>query len=159
MGGDDGGITIAATGGTAPYTYNIGVDSINNTYKHVLFDGLTTGVYNITITDDNGCYLITDDIYLNDGNKDCIEIPNAFTPNGDGINDEWIIENLNVFDQHVVKVFNRWGQQVYEGTHGSQPWDGTLKGKPLPTGSYMYILELNNTEIKKEFVGIVTLIR
>ncbi|MDI9534574.1 MAG: gliding motility-associated C-terminal domain-containing protein, partial [Bacteroidota bacterium] len=159
MGGDDGKITIAATGGTAPYTYIIGNDTIADIYKQALFSGLSNGIYNITITDNNGCFLITDDIFLDEGNKDCIKIPDAFTPNGDGLNDEWIIENLWAFDKHVVKVFNRWGQQVYEGTHGSQPWDGTLKGKPLPTGSYMYILELNNTEIKKEFVGIVTLIR
>ncbi len=159
IGGDDGKITIAATGGTAPYTYIIGNDTIADIYKQALFSGLSNGIYNITITDNNGCFLITDDIFLDEGNKDCIKIPDAFTPNGDGINDEWIIENLWAFDKHVVKVFNRWGQQVYEGTHGSQPWDGTLKGKPLPTGSYMYILELNNTEIKKEFVGIVTLIR
>jgi gliding motility-associated-like protein len=57
----------------------------------------------------------------------------------------------------MVKVFNRWGQEVYVGYFGDDPWDGTFNDKLLPAGSYIYIVEVS--EIKKEFVGIVTLIR
>lgn len=155
FGGDDGEITLIVSGGTSPYSFNI--NGLQEASGSAVLENLRAGIYNITITDNNGCYLITEDIYLLEGNDDCIKIPNAYTPNGDGINDEWIITNLEAFDKHILKVFNRWGQEVYAGFHGSPHWNGLYNGKPLPVGPYTYILELKN--IEKKFVGIVTIMR
>ncbi|MBN2778524.1 MAG: gliding motility-associated C-terminal domain-containing protein, partial [Bacteroidales bacterium] len=154
LSGNDGVIELITTGGTAPYTYEWGENSYSETGN---ITGLTGGEYSITVIDSNGCFVEIDEIIIEDGKNDCIFIPNAFTPNEDGINDEWVITNIEAFSDYMVKVFNRWGQEVYVGYAGSQPWDGFYNGKPLPAGSYIYIVEIK--DIEKEFVGVVTLIR
>jgi gliding motility-associated-like protein len=95
-------------------------------------------------------------IVLADNPVECIQIPDAFTPNGDNNNDTWIIENIEMFPNHVVQVFNRWGQVVYFKKYGDEPWDGTLQGKKLPTGSYVYVVDLHNQMEAK--TGTVTII-
>jgi gliding motility-associated-like protein len=73
-----------------------------------------------------------------------IGIPNAFSPNGDGINDKWNITHLSDYPSCVVEVFNRYGQPVFRSFGYTQPWDGTFNGKPLPVGTYYYIIEPKN---------------
>jgi gliding motility-associated-like protein len=77
-------------------------------------------------------------VTVKDGN---IVIPNAFSPNGDGINDTWQIKLLNSFLNAKVQVFNRQGQLVFNTKGYSKPWDGTSNGKPLPIGTYYYVIE------------------
>jgi gliding motility-associated-like protein len=70
--------------------------------------------------------------------------PNTFTPEpADQINDTWIIPLLDHFPDNVVKIYNRWGQLVWETTNYSNasPWDGTsLNGTALPGGTYFYVI-------------------
>jgi gliding motility-associated-like protein len=73
-----------------------------------------------------------------------IAIPNAFSPNGDGINDKWEIRNLGDYPNCVVEVFNRYGQPVFRSFGYTKPWDGSYKDKPLPVGVYYYIVEPKN---------------
>lgn len=75
-------------------------------------------------------------------------IPNAFSPNGDGINDIYLVD----FDLPLI-IVNRWGQEIYEGTKG---WDGTYNGKEMSPGTYFYILTLPDGTTRK---GPVTLMR
>ena len=73
-------------------------------------------------------------------------IPKGFSPNSDGINDTWVVENIQQFPKNNVKVYNRWGSKVFEATNYSNNWDGvSTKGGSgeLPAGAYMYIIELN----------------
>ncbi|NLR65953.1 PKD domain-containing protein [Chitinophaga varians] len=70
--------------------------------------------------------------------------PNAFSPNGDNINDKWVIYNLSDYPDSKVEVFNRYGQRVYESSGYAQPWDGRFKGNPLPVGTYYYVITLRN---------------
>lgn len=86
-----------------------------------------------------------------------VQVPNAFTPNGDGINDTWIITNLNTYQGNTMEVFNRYGQQVYYSAGYGVPWDGRQKGNPLPVGVYYYIIDLKNGFGK--LTGSVTIIR
>jgi gliding motility-associated-like protein len=89
-----------------------------------------------------------------------IVIPTAFTPNGDMMNDFWEIVYLDdVYMQSQVWVYNRWGEQVYaseKGKYASKPWDGTIKGKLLPVGSYFYILDPGDGSDKR--TGTVSII-
>ena len=72
-------------------------------------------------------------------------VPNAFTPNGDGINDTWNINTLSFqYPDCTVDVFNRYGQQLFHSEGYSKPWDGTYNKKPLPVGTYYYIINLKN---------------
>ena len=72
-----------------------------------------------------------------------INIANAFTPNGDGINDYWKINNIESYPDALVQVFSRYGQKVFESKGYAKPFDGTMNGKKLPPGVYYYIINLN----------------
>jgi gliding motility-associated-like protein len=75
-----------------------------------------------------------------------IQVPDAFTPNGDGINDSLTIIGIETYAGARIEIFNRWGNAVYSmyGGHNydAVPWDGKLNGKPLPAGIYYYTIEL-----------------
>jgi len=86
-----------------------------------------------------------------------IVIPNAFTPNGDGINDSWDIKFLNSYLNCLVDIYNRWGEKVYSSIGYGIPWDGTYKGAALPTGTYYYVINLKNG--LKVLSGYVAIIR
>jgi len=73
-----------------------------------------------------------------------VSVPNAFSPNGDGINDTWRLDNLKDYPGTTVEVYNRYGQRVFRSQGYSQPWDGMLNGKSLPIGVYYYIIDLKN---------------
>lgn len=153
LGGNDGKVYFIISQGSPPYI----ISWDENQYStDQVATGLEAGSYIFTITDAEKCIYVVSDIFVDEGLENCINIPNAFTPNGDGINDYWIIENIEFFPRHLIQVFNRWGQEVYSGRHGERPWDGTYNNKPLPTGSYIYIVNLNNED---RFVGIVSLVR
>lgn len=72
-----------------------------------------------------------------------IVVPNAFTPNGDGINDFWDIKTLVDFPQCLVSVYTRYGSLVFQSRGYPKPWDGTSNGSPVPTGTYYYIINPN----------------
>ncbi|MFO7789972.1 MAG: gliding motility-associated C-terminal domain-containing protein, partial [Bacteroidales bacterium] len=152
IGNDDGYIEFEVAGGNPPYSYNSNIATQNLPY----FEGLHEGNYQFTITDNNGCKEEISTISLIDNPVDCIQIPDAFTPNGDNVNDTWIIENIEMFPDHIVQVFNRWGQEIYFKRYGDEPWDGTFKGKKVPTGPYLYIVDLNDGSEPRN--GTVTVI-
>lgn len=72
----------------------------------------------------------------------CI-VPTGFTPNGDGANDELFFPHLNDYPNNELIVFNRWGDPVFEGKPYNNNWNGMFEGKPLPAGTYYYILRLD----------------
>ncbi len=86
-----------------------------------------------------------------------IPVPNAFTPNNDGRNDTWKIPYLELFDICSVRIYNRWGEMVFNAVGYSRPWDGTRNGNALPEGAYTYIIDCKNGE--PPLRGIVMLIR
>ena len=151
-GNNDGYVEISAMGGTKPYMY--GWDSY---YSDVpLLTGLRQGQYTISVVDANKCTYQVASISLTDMAGDCIKIPNVFTPNGDGVNDTWIIENIEMFPDATVYVFNRWGQMLYKGTGNDEPWDGSYRGHYVPAGTYLYIVDLyQKTEAYKGTVTVI----
>lgn len=86
-----------------------------------------------------------------------LNVPNVFTPNNDGIHDHWEIAGLNSYGSAVVLVNNRWGQKVYESKGYSVPWDGTSMGKPVPAGTYYYIIRTDSG--RKGRSGFVMIVR
>ncbi len=71
-----------------------------------------------------------------------VNIPNAFTPNGDGINDYWSLKGMENNPTSLVQIFTRYGQKVFESKGYEHPFDGTSGGKQLPSGVYYYIINL-----------------
>eukprot|EP01136_Pigoraptor_vietnamica_P008023 Opistho-1_new@2796 len=94
--------------------------------------------YKLTVQ--TNCTTVDDEIFIKVYPK--IEIANAFTPNGDGINDTWGIPAMSAFEKPKLTVINRNGQKVYESNKASQ-WDGKFNGQDLPVGAYYYTLYLN----------------
>ncbi|MBI3718776.1 MAG: gliding motility-associated C-terminal domain-containing protein [Sphingobacteriales bacterium] len=94
--------------------------------------------------------------------KSCyIDVPTAFTPNGDGLNDYLYPLNAYKADNLEFKVFNRYGQKVFETTNWLIKWDGAINGTPQPTGTYAWYLKYKNRDTGKEFLlkGTTVLIR
>jgi gliding motility-associated-like protein len=111
-------------------------------------------LYTLTVTGEGGCSA-SDEVFVRRLLKP--EIPNAFTPNGDGINDLWIIKYLDTYPGATVRVFDRYGKSILESTGYPRPWDGTIGGKPIPSGTYYYIVDPKNS--LKPITGSVTIIR
>lgn len=88
-----------------------------------------------------------------------LSIPTGFSPNGDGVNDTWIIRGIDAFPGNRITVFDRFGQLVYEASNytNQSAWDGRKNGQTLPTVSYYYVIEL--PEYGKKFSGHVTIVR
>ena len=88
----------------------------------------------------------------------CLQIPNFFTPDGDGTNDTWYPKGIQDYPNITVKIFDRY-QRLIQSYQGEQSWDGSYKGKLLPSGDYWYIIKLNAPDDDREFKGNVTLYR
>lgn len=150
----NGAVVAIVTGGVpaADYTYRWS----DNSTGSVLTD-IPAGYYSLTVNDLNGC-IVRDSVNVEPENRTCLIIPNAISPNGDLINDEWNIGNIYLYPQIEVKIFNRWGLSVWRSEKGyPQPWDGRRGGKPLPIDSYHYIIDLNNGT--KPVIGTITIVR
>lgn len=118
------------------------------------FAAQTNQVYRLTATGPGNCS-DSDTMYVKI--LDPLKIPNVFSPNGDNINDTWILKNLNDYPGASVQVFNRYGQEVFRSSGYPRPWDGTFNGKPLPVGTYYYIIRPRNEF--EPLTGPVTIIR
>lgn len=148
----DAAIYLSTFGGTPPYTY---VWNDGSTEQNL--EGLTAGDYFVTITDDQNCTNIFNFIVMvND--QECLIIPNTFTPNGDNYNDTWVLGNLDLYPNCMVKIFNKWGNEIYSTSGEYIPWDGTHNGNPLPSEVYYYIIKLNNND-DNQYTGNVTIVR
>ncbi|HWB63358.1 MAG TPA: PKD domain-containing protein [Chitinophagales bacterium] len=116
--------------------------------------------YTLFATDAFGC-LNTDSVLVTVVEHDILDIPTAFSPNGDGVNDVFhIVRSLGI--EHLIdfSVYNRWGQKVFATDNINTGWDGTAEGQPAPLGVYVWMVVAQNGD-GKEFVrkGNVTLIR
>lgn len=130
------------------YTYKLYSDDVSTIPLQMessgMFKVISTSVTNYYLSAALGtCESGRIQVTVTHGN-DFGDIPNTFTPNGDGVNDNWELDGLVAYPQAEVQVFNRYGQQVYYSRGYSVPWDGTYKGSPLPAGTYYYIINLGN---------------
>lgn len=136
------GVTIVldAQNPGATYQWNIGATSQSIAVN-------SGGLYDVLITKDN-CYTgVFFDVF------ECFSPPNTITPNGDGFNDTWQIENIQNFENNKVEIFNRRGQKIFSMTN----YDNSFKGDQFPAGVYYYHLDLNNG--RDAIVGTLTIVR
>lgn len=111
-------------------------------------------IYTLVVTSADGC--AASDAVLVKVLKTPV-VPNAFSPNGDGVHDKWQIDFLDSYPNATIEIFNRYGQKVFESKGYAKPWDGTLNGKSLPVGTYYYIIDPKNG--RKPIAGFVDIIR
>ncbi|MFN3528577.1 MAG: gliding motility-associated C-terminal domain-containing protein [Bacteroidia bacterium] len=130
-------------------------------------DGLTdrirllddSGWYSAQIT--NPCGTASDSMFYSLIDCEChLYLPNAFTPNGDGLNDELLIATRCPLSEYSMEVYDRWGKLVFRSTNLQHGWDGRYQGNPLPPGAYPFVIRYTpdgrNPRIDK---GLVNLIR
>ncbi len=147
--GNDGSIDLTVNGGTSPYSF---IWSNGATTEDV--SGLTAYYpnpfpYSVIVTDSNGCK-VTGRIELKQ--PLILEMPTAYSPNGDGKNDNFVVHGIEAFPKNVITIFNRWGNVVYTKSEYNNEWDGHSKnGELLPDGTYFVILEINKGE-KNEII-------
>ena len=84
-------------------------------------------------------------------------IPNTITPNGDGINDTWIITFLDKYPGAVTEIYTDKGQLIFRSINNAKPWDGIYQGKLLPTGTYYYVIDPKNG--RQPIAGYISLLR
>ena len=108
----------------------------------------------------NGCYSSSSVINVTVQYCD-VETPTAFTPDGDDVNDTWVLKHIDeTYPNNIVTIYDRWGLKIYEspkGQYESHKWDGKFNGKALPVDSYFYIIDYNDSK-KPVKNGAVTII-
>ena len=111
--------------------------------------------YVLRATGTNGC-LSEDSVFVTV--LPSLSVPNAFSPNGDGINDTWILRNLNEYPGSEVRIFDRYGGTIFSSKGYSTPWNGLSKnGKQVPSGVYYYIIDPKNGATVRQ--GSITVLR
>ncbi len=117
-----------------------------------------------TITLNNQCGAFTRTYRVNLSYCECpFFVANAFTPNGDGNNDEFKVGHSCDLSEYNIQIFNRWGQMVYEGHNADEGWDGTYNGTEAAVGIYTYRIAYKwyvyGVDHVKEHTGTITLMR
>ena len=126
----------------------------SNTVTPVVNPPLTMS-YLLQVSSTLGCGVSSDEVIVKVFDK--LFVPNVFTPNGDGINDKWEIELLDSYTECKVEIFNRYGQIVFHSTGYDKPWDGTYQNKPVPAGTYYYLID---TKVGRQTLsGFVDVVR
>jgi len=147
-------VTISASGGVAfNWSPADGLSSV--TGPSVIARVPESRTYKVLVSSAKGCKaeksveVIVDQEFT---------VYDAFSPNGDQKNDVWWVKNIKKYPDAVVKIFNRWGNLIYESEKGyPKPWDGKFEGEPVPPGAYYYIIQLGQGLTPKS--GSITLVR
>lgn len=160
----DGGSTQLLATQNETYIYQWESDptlDVLNTFDPIA-SPLETTTYQLVIRDQNGCIneaSITVFVFSPECRTPFIYVPNAFTPNGDGRNDDFRVYGAPI-DELQLLIYDRWGEKIFESDDPTRAWDGTFGGKQLPSDVYAYYVRIkcfNGEEYRSK--GNVTLIR
>ncbi|WKN29866.1 tandem-95 repeat protein [Porifericola rhodea] len=156
-------IALNIEGGNGPYQLvsecdqeDCSLELINGT---ISLNPTVSTTYYLTVVDANNVSSNTDTLSVNV--RECsnleLEIPTAFTPDGDQVNDFWQIGNIQYATNVVVEIFDRYGKQVYRSEGYRQPWDGTYENSPAAVGTYYYFINIEGG--LQSYKGSVTILR
>ena len=147
----DVNLEASATGGIEPYSF----EWWNGTTENPINLGMSPGSFSVIVIDDNGCVKDTSFVIAT---MSSICIPNVFTPNGDDINDTWILEDTFLYSDSEVRVYGRYGKLLFQSDGYHVAWDGTNnKGNDVPDGAYFYCIEIGHGF--EQINGTVTILR
>jgi gliding motility-associated-like protein len=130
-------------------------DTTHYTDNNFIQSGYYNRCYRITATQANNTNIVSHSNTLCLGYESVIFVPNAFSPNNDGLND--VFEPFNIgFKSYTLSVYNRWGEKIAEGRN----WDGTTLGQTVPNGIYFYRISGKTGKDENVFLnGQVTVVR
>jgi gliding motility-associated-like protein len=133
--GYDGYINSAVYGGEPEYIY-----SWSNGATNPNISNLNASTYTLMVMDQNGCRAYASIIMTQ---PDILEMPNGYSPNGDGDNDAFVVHGIEAYPDNELVIYNRWGNIVYSKTNYANEWDGNNKsGESLPDATYFAILRI-----------------
>lgn len=150
------GKVINAYGGVNTISWTPDSSLDNGTIVEPHARPFTTTLYTIKATDKNGCSA-SDTVTVIVKDRVVVDMINVFTPDGDGINEKFVIKNLDAYPNMHLTIVNRWGQIVYDNPNYDNTWDGTWKGKAQDDGTYYYVIQLPGQQ--EAIKGPVTIIR
>lgn len=133
-----------------------GPDAFSSNKKNPLIpqaDADKMGTYTVNVRDELNCTAIQTLTLALDICENVFSIPEGFSPNGDGVNDFFVIRGLTTYPTHSIVIFNRWGEKVFQASPYNNDWQGLSQygivvgvGEGLPEGTYFYLLDKNNGE-------------
>jgi len=130
--------TVTVAGGTPPYQYSLnGIDYQTSN----IFTGLSRGMHTVYVLSKDGCSPVIKEFLV-------LNLINAITPNGDGLNDVLDYSDLRIKQNVSIEVVDRYGAPVYRSSDKNYTWDGKINGRPLSTGTYWYLLKWNEPDTK-----------
>ena len=145
--------------GANVYHWTPGNGLSNTVGAAVMASPMKTTQYIVTGIGLDGCQT-SDTATVTVDPRTLVVVPNAFTPNGDSKNDYFAPQNLTTRRVVEFRVFNRWGQQMFNASGNTPGWDGTFDGEPQGAGTYSYIIRTTSPDGQSEtFKGDVILIR
>ncbi|MEQ1676832.1 MAG: PKD domain-containing protein [Chitinophagaceae bacterium] len=125
----------------------------SNTIKMPVVKGVEDIRYLLTVTSRGNC-TDTSSVFIKVLKGP--EIPNIFSPNGDGVHDRWVIKYLDTYPGGTVDIYNRYGQLIFHSVGYAVPWDGTVNGQQVPIGTYYYVVNpKNGRTIMSGYVDVI----
>ncbi|SIT25374.1 gliding motility-associated C-terminal domain-containing protein [Filimonas lacunae] len=147
-------LTVTSNGAIAS-TYWTPATSLDNPLSTTpVATPLENTLYTATVTDDKGCEA-SDTISIQVTEEFKVSARSVITPNGDGVNDQFIIDNVLAYPDNVLSVFDRNGKKLYEKHNYDNSWGGTNNGVLLAADTYMYVFTVQGRVVKKGTVTIV----
>jgi gliding motility-associated-like protein len=150
-------VTLNPTSSNAitSWTWFPGTGLSNSMIRNPIATPAITTTYNLVAIDVNGCMAV-DSLVITILNDFDVTISNMMTPNGDGYNDTWIIQNIENYPYTKVTVVTRQGEEVYSSDSYNNKWDGTQNGNKLADGTYYYIIRFDGSP--KIYKGAITIL-
>lgn len=161
-GSNNGALKVLVNGGIPPFTYEYEYNDPLIGYTPIItqsdtldsLNSLKSGTYIVFVTDFFN-RVIQDTVTIGvEYEGDCLlKIYSGFSPNGDGVNDTWIIDGIEFYSENSVAIYNRWGDMVWQKNaydNNATVWDGTwsFTGEKLPNGTYFYVINIPNQQFK-----------
>jgi gliding motility-associated-like protein len=129
----------ATVSGATQYSWHFDESISDTTLLSPTVTPTTTTTYTLSAETDEGC-LAEDQVTATV--EFILDIPEAFTPDNDGSNDVWELRNIDLYPDNAVRIYDRWGDLIFESIGYEEPWDGSFNGNPVPIGAYVFIVDL-----------------
>jgi len=150
-------VNLTASGGTSYQWANAaGIISGQNT-SLLIVKPLVNTTYRVTVSNAQGCTSIQEISLSVLDDFETIQASNIVSPNGDGVNDFWVVKNIELYPNNEVKVFTASGNLVFSRKGYLNTWDATVNSSPLAEGTYYYIVDFGNKT--RVFTGFITIVR
>ncbi|MCB0630210.1 MAG: gliding motility-associated C-terminal domain-containing protein, partial [Lewinella sp.] len=157
----NGSVRAMVTGGKEPYSYRW--ININNSRENMV-TGLCPGEYIVEVTDALGCFPVEGSGIVYDRTQPCFSTRTVITPDGDGLNESFIIFCADEYPDNLLKIYNRWGELVYQKQNydctqnggecfkGRRGEDQDAAAEALPEGAYYWILEYRDNATGEDVI-------